>query len=206
MVAFLEWHVSLKKRNESRYSWLLFFIPVIVIAGLVIVPILGDITGGNLGRLEVEATASVYPKGTIALTVQVNVNGTSVTTPSTLNLHQGYYTVTFPSVAGYWPPTTRQVPVQSGKTVYAVQNYVPIRKVVSFGQASFNSTHVAAVHGVTPVIWVNVSSQVVTLQTSFFGTRPVQPRENTSYVFQTVGTFTYSIFGEQSVSGTVTVS
>ena len=81
-----------------------------------------------------------------------------------------------------------------------------IKKVIGFSQNSFNSTSLTAVHGVTPVIWVNVSSQVVTLQSKFFGTIPVQPGRNASFVFQAAGTFNFWIFNDQSVAGTITVS
>lgn len=196
----------LKKKKESKYSPLLFFIPIIVVGALVVVAFVSSFSGSGNGSLQVEATASLYPSGSVNLAVQAGVNGTVVTTPSTLSLRPGHYVVTFADVQGFWAPTSKHIPVQSGKTVFAVEDYTPIKEVVDFSSTSFNSTHLTAVHGVTPVIWRNVSSQVVTLQSKFFGTIPVQPGGNTSYVFQTTGTYTFWIYNDQSVAGTITVS
>jgi hypothetical protein len=197
----------LRKKKESRFSSLLFFIPVVVVTLLVVVALMGDLPGGSRdGKLQVEAKAYPYDSAPVSLSVEASVNGTAMRTPSNLSLTPGHYVVVFPTLAGYSPPSSRKVPVQAGTTTFAIGTYTPIWKVISFSQTYFNSTHISAVHGVTPVFWVNVSGQVVTLQSSFFGTRPIQPGGNTSFVFQTTGTFTFWIYGDQSVQGSVTVT
>jgi hypothetical protein len=196
----------MKKRKESRYSWLLFFIPIIIVAGLVFVAAYGSLFGNNMGELRVQAEAMPYHSPATSLSVQASVNGTALTTPSSLSLAAGKYTVSFASAAGYYPPTTRHVTVLAGKTSYAVSVFVPIKKVITFTPTAFNSTRITATHQVTPVFWVNISDQVVTLQSAAFGSRPIQPGGNMSMVFQSPGTFTFWIYGNSGVLGQVTVS
>ena len=195
------------KRKESRYSWLLFFIPVIVIGALVLAPILAGAFGrGNFGTLIVEANGHPYHSKPVSLQVQATINSMSVTTPSRSSLASGRYLISFATVPGYYPVPSRSIPLQAGQDTYAVGDYYPIKTVIDFTSSTFNATRAHAVHGVTPVFWVNTSNQIVTLQSTFFGTLQVVPGGNATYIFQAVGTFEFWIYNNPGVLGTVTVS
>ncbi|HXW37862.1 MAG TPA: hypothetical protein VEJ36_08190 [Nitrososphaerales archaeon] len=194
------------KKKESRYSWLLFFVPLLILSLAVAVPLISDSLGGNQGRLDVVATAYPYHESPISLIVQAEVNGTIVTTPDVLHLVAGYYAVEFPVQDGYTSPATKTAVVPAGVTATVVGSYYPIKKVIGFTEGYTNATRVSAIHGVTPVSWLNLSSQAVTLQSDFFGQLPIQPGENATMVFSQPGSYTWWVYTDKNVTGLITVS
>ena len=80
--------------------------------------------GSPNGTLVVEAQSS--GKNSVSLGVSVSINGQKATTPATLTLSQGTYTVTFSAVPWYTTPPARVVLVPAAKTSYVVGTYNPI--------------------------------------------------------------------------------
>jgi hypothetical protein len=136
----------------------------------------------------------------------VAIGTVSGTTPMTLSLSQGSYTVTFSALAWYTTPPPKYVTVLSGKDSYAVGVYDPIVEYVSVGGGQFNRTSLAVEHGVTPVVWVNPSSEDQIIFSQLTGRVEVPPMQNFTYVFQQKGTFTFSFPLNSSPSLEITTS
>ena len=95
--------------------------------------------------------------------------------------------------------------MSGGKAQYAIGFYSPVIKAIKTTEGGFNATAVTALHGVTPVIWVNMGTSVVTLQISGFNAFTLYPSQNFTYVFPGSGTFHYDIFNT-NYNGSVRVT
>jgi len=198
------WREDLKNRKKGgRIGTLLFFIPVILIMAVVVYAIVSA-TGSQNGTLVVEAQSSGQSSHVISLAVAVSVNGQKVTTPATLTLSQGTYTVTFSGIPWYVTPPTRVVLVPAAKTSYAVGTYDPIEEFVSVNGGSFNRTSLSVLHGVTPVVWINPSSTDQVIYSPPMGKVDIPPMQNFTYVFPQKGTFV--VYFPAGGSGSVDVS
>jgi len=140
------------------------------------------------------------------LNVTASVGSRDVTTPMTLSLAQGAYTVTFSAEPWFTTPTAIDVTVAGGKHAYAVGTYDPIVEYVSVGGGQFNSTSLDALHGVTPVVWVNPSSSDQIIYSQPTGRVEILPMQNYTYIFQHPGTFVFSFPLNASPNLQVTVS
>ena len=127
-----------------------------------------------------------------------------VTTPSTLALPQGVYTVTFNQLQWYQTPTPRTVSLPAGRTAYALAEYTPTLEVIRISSLGFDITSVAAKGGLSPVVWVNTSTQFVVLIGDQFVRAVINPNQNFTYVYQSTGHFQYSIW-QTDFAGTVDV-
>jgi len=183
-------------RKKRRFGTLLFFIPIVIIGGVIIYGFV-QIEFFSSGTLAVSALSYGKYSPQAPLHVKATVNGVTTTTPFNMTLRQGPYTVTFASLQWYKPalPLTRQV--RSGGTTFAIGVYVPALAPIAVSPTSFNATSVQVEHGVTPVAWMNTSDQNVLIQ----GGEPLQilipPHMNFTEVFQQPGTYVYAISGSQ---------
>ena len=143
--------------------------------------------GSPNGTLVVEAQSS--GKNSVSLGVSVSINGQKATTPATLTLSQGTYTVTFSAVPWYTTPPARVVLVPTAKTSYVVGTYNPIEEFVSVGGGGFNRTSLSVLHGVTPVVWVNPSTTDQVIYSPPMGKVDIPPMQNFTYVYPQAGTF-----------------
>ena len=94
--------------------------------------------------------------------------------------------------------------VLAGQTVYAVGVYQPLERIIAMSNGGFNQTAATALHGVTPVVWVN--REGTTLRLDIQGLEPVslQAGENYSHIFQSAGKYAFSVYGF-AAEGQVTV-
>ena len=176
------------KKSKSRHNpWitkLFFILPVLII---VILVVYAYVNLNAPGTLMIRAQTS----GDVQLKVTALVNGMSGQTPWTLTLGQGTYAVTFPTIQWYYPPPSRDVTLESGQTEYAVTVYQPIAKVIAVTSSGFNSTTVTALHGTTPVVWVNLGSSPAVFSGPLLGQTIIQAGQNDTYTFSAAGTYTY---------------
>ncbi len=179
-----------RRKAKKRFGFLLFVVPAILI-GLVVVYQIIEATYFQTGTLMVQAQSSDRYYPTVNLVVPANVGSKSGVTPFKLELAQGAYRVTFSEQQWYHTPSERFVNVVAGKTSYVVGVYDPIVKTVSISQGRFNSTQLAVMHGVTPVVWVNQMNDYVVMQSDLTGRVIIAPSQNFTYVFRNSGTFTF---------------
>ncbi len=184
---------------------LLFLIPIILIAAVVSYAII-EAGGSQNGKLIVEAQSSSRYYSPRSLNVDARVNGLTGTTPFNLTLAQGTYTVTFLGQRWYNAPPAKTVNVTAGKSSFVVGTYSPIVDFVSVAGGEFNASATAAMHGVTPVVWVNPTTEYVVIQSTPTGTVAIPPMGNYTFVFQHAGTYGISLPLTSSPNQVVTVS
>ena len=187
-----------RARRFSKAGHLLFFAPIAAIAFLVVFGLLGAASTRD-GTLVVEAVSSGRYAPSVPLHISATVEGKSADTPFNATLPQGYYTVTFGSAAWYLTPPPRSVSLRGGGTAYAVGTFDPVLKIVEITQTGFNSTSVSALHGVTPVVWINKGGSGVTLEIAPDTRIYLQPSQNYTTVFQAAGTYGFSVFNTDFV-------
>jgi len=189
--------------KNRRLGVFLFIIPIILVVALVAYAVI-DSTSFRNGTLIVEAQTSAKYYPARALGVPVSVSGKAGTTPYTVTLPAGTYTVTFSSARWFVSPQSRTVNLAGGETSYAVGIYDPIPVVVSVGQGRFNATSIEVMHAITPVVWVNPSSDYEVIFSNQTGRLFVPPLQNYTYVFSSQGKFAFSLVGTSSPELVVT--
>jgi hypothetical protein len=162
-------------------------LPVLVVAGVVLISVF---TTQTKGTIVVEANVS--GSGHQSLHVSASVGNQRGTTPFNVTVSQGVYKVTFSSVPWYRTPAPREVTLPGGGTMFAVGTYRPRSVVVAMTSSGFNSTRVTALHGVTPVVWVNLSGATVSLTGKGGVGIPIPNGGNFTIVFPNPGTYPYS--------------
>jgi hypothetical protein len=182
------------RKRRGRFGTLLFALPIVLIALVVAYQLISE-TYFNSGTLSVAAQSSgkYYPQ--VVLKVTATVGTQAGTTPFTLSVTQGTYTVNFSPMPWYSTPLSRTVSVVAGRTSYAVGVYDPIVKGVSVEANQFNVTSISAKHGVTPLVVINKMSVYAVIQGGPTGTIIIQPSQNYTNVFGSAGTYTFSILG-----------
>jgi hypothetical protein len=163
-----------------------------------------DATHSYSGTLVVRAQTSSKYYPAEYLNVSAFVSGQSRITPFTVTVAQGTYTVSFSGLRWFVTPQQRSVNVTSGVTSYVIGVYDPIPVVVSVGQNKFNSTSVTVLDRITPLIWTNPTSHSVVITSDTTGQISIPPMQNSTYVFQSQGTFSFSLVGSQSPKLVVT--
>jgi len=183
-------------KRRRRFGKLLFALPVILLVAAILY---GYFSVSQPGSLVVDArdAHTLNP-----LAVQAYVNGKSVTTPTTLSLVQGVYTVTFSDLLWYQTPGARTVSLPAGHTAYALGEYMPTPEIIRISSQGFDTTSISAKGGLSPVVWVNTSTQFVVLLGDQFNRVIINPNQNFTYVYQGTGHFQYSIW-QTDFAGTV---
>jgi hypothetical protein len=182
---------------------LLFFIPIVLVLALVAYAIFDTTTFRN-GTLVVNAETSNRYYSVRYLNVSVSVSGKPGITPLTLSLSQGTYTVSFASQQWFRSPQSRTVVLGAGQTSYVVGVYDPNPVLIAINQGAFNASKVAVMHGFTPLILINPTPDYQVVSSSFTGRIFIAPFQNYTYIFQTRGTFAFSLVGTHSPELTVT--
>jgi len=162
------------------------------------------------GELVVQAKAlDMHPmrKGQyIDLSVQATVEGVTKVTPFTLKLAPGTYLVSFSPLPWYRQLNPQvSVPLPAGATAYAIGLYEPMARVIAVTEGGFNVTKVNALHGITPVVWINLGSNFTVLNVQPLGRVVLRPGENFTWVFDEPGTYAYFLLFSPSISGSVEV-
>ena len=170
---------------DPRIGKLLFILPAVVI---LVIGVYAFVALNSPGKLVVLAETNGN-----SLQVPVSVNGHSYTTPVTLSLAQGDYTVTFGTLPYYYPPSARDAAVTPGNTAYATGDYVPQTFFVQTTSAGFNSTALVVLHGLNPVTWTNPSSSLVTFTGGPFQQVNLDPGKSYTYVFPNIGNYEFGI-------------
>jgi len=189
-----------KKRKTSRLRVLFFFIPIIVLGGVVAYGFINYALGPTTGTLHAEMRLAQYGDGTKIVAGNLQVDGKSVASPVDITIRQGSHVVAFPLVNGYWTPQSDSVDVLAGRRASAIGVYYPVKVVIAVSGLNFNVTRVNAIHGVTPVVWLNTSGQIVTIEGDSWTTASIFPGGNFTYVYRAAGTFA---FGFPSIHGAV---
>jgi len=161
----------------------------------------GYVASSQPGTLVVEArdAHTLNP-----LAVQAAVNGRFITTPTTLSLSQGVYTINFSQLPWYETPGPRTISLPAGGTAFALVEYAPTPEIIRISGVGFDITSVTAKAGLSPVVWVNTSTQSVVLVGEQFNRVIINPNQNFTYTYQSTGHFQYSIW-QTNFSGTVHV-
>ena len=187
------------RRKNNRFGTLLFIVPIVLVAALVAYAIVDTTSFGN-GTLIIRAQTSTKYYSALYLNVTVTAAGKSGTTPLTLSLPQGTYTVTFPSQQWFTPPPSRTVNLTSRGDSFVVGVYNPIPVSVSVNQDKFNTTKITVLHRVTPLIWVNPTQNYAVISSDLTGRIIIPPLQNATYVFQNPGSYVFTIVGSTSAS------
>ena len=180
-------------RRSKRLGRLAFFLPVVALIVLIIFGLVSYVSTQS-GTLIVEAVSSGRYAPSIQLHAPVTIGASTGTTPANFTLAAGYYTVDYGVLAWYVTPSPRDVSLSGGKTQYAVGYYSPVLRVIGITGGGFNLTAATALHGVTPVIWVNLGGSVVTLDIGHLNRFSLYPSQNFTYVFPSSGTFHFDVF------------
>jgi heme/copper-type cytochrome/quinol oxidase subunit 2 len=184
-------------RYNTKVGKLLFVIPAVVI---IVLGVYAFIHLNSPGVLIVRAEDENFAP----LAAPFTVNGNSYTTPENVSLSQGSYVVTFGTIPWYYPPVTRDVTIAPGYQAYAVGSYQPETKSVQVTPSGFNETAVVALHGVTPVTWINPSSSLVTFSGGPFQQVRLQSGQSYTYTFTTPESFVLNV-GTTNENMTVTI-
>lgn len=177
---------------KRRLGILLFLVPLMIIGTVIAYQLVQGIYS-QTGTLIVRAQSSARYYRSAGLNVSATVGVASGVTPFELELTQGTYKVKFSEQKWYHTPPERLVNVPNGKSSYIVGVYDPIVDEVLIGNSKFNSTELTAMHGVTPVVWINEMSESVVIDSSLTGRVSIAPSQNFTYIFQKVGVFTFSL-------------
>src|SRR5438445_467243 len=103
-----------RSKRRRRVGRLLFALPLLVLTAAIVYSYLVSSQPATL-VVEARDTHTLNP-----LAVQAHVNGNSVTTPTSLSLAQGVYTVTFSQLQWYQTPGDRIISLSAGHTAYAL--------------------------------------------------------------------------------------
>ena len=194
----------MKGRNRrNKFGTLLFFIPIALVLAIVVYAVL-DTTVFQNGTLVVRAQTSARYYPIEYLNTSVTVSGRSGITPYTLSLPPGTYTVNFPSEDWFTSPPSRSVTVTPGETSFVVGVYNPVPEIVAVNSGGFSVSKVTVLHRVTPLVWVNPSSDYQVISSNLTGRIFIPPLQNYTYVFQSKGAFGFSLVGSQSQGLVVT--
>jgi hypothetical protein len=180
----------MKSKGKSRYNQrvgkFLFIAPAAIIIILVLYAYVELHAPGTLDVRALDENGN-------QLHVEAAVNGNTVTTPANVSLAQGTYIVNFTTITWYYPPASRDVVVTPGMTSYADALYTPVTVFVQVTGSGFNVTRISALHGVTPVTWINPSSSLVTFSGGPFQQVRLNPGQSYSYTFTSAETFTINV-------------
>jgi hypothetical protein len=189
-----------RTKGSKPLGKFLFFIPVAAVLVLVILAIVSLIST-QTGTLVVRAESSNRYSPTVQLYPSVAVGANDERSPFNFSLSQGTYTVVYGPLSWYVTPPSRSIVLSGGRTEFAVAVYSPVIRSIAVTQNGFNSTSITAMHGVTPVVWINERNSTVVLEIS--GVRAtIAPSENYTRVFPSAGRETFDILNSES-SGTV---
>jgi hypothetical protein len=182
-----------RTRKSGRFGTLLFLAPTAAIMLIVLIGLVSN-EASTTGVLVVEALSSGKYSPAVPLQVSATVGTVTHLTPFNITVGAGEQTVVFGTLSWYLAPAPKSVVVVGGKTAYAVGIYFPIVRVITFNRDGFNSTAVTALHGVTPVVWINDGTVGVTLVITPNTRVYLQPSQNYTMVFKSAGTYGFSIF------------
>ncbi|MDG7008014.1 MAG: hypothetical protein JRN06_07195 [Nitrososphaerota archaeon] len=184
---------SKRSRRKTRFGNIIFWLPIAVVIGLVVVGLLAY-SPVRSGTLVVQAVSSSRYAPPVQLQVSATVGSVTKSTPFNLTLGLGQFTVVYSAVSWYYTPPPKVVTVSGGKTTFSIGTYDPILRAVSITGQGFNSTAVSALHGVTPVVWTNEESTFEVLEITSFGHYILQPGQNHTQIFPSRGNFSFDIF------------
>jgi hypothetical protein len=193
------------RKKRGRFGTFLFALPIIFFAVVIAYQLISE-TYFNSGSLTVAAQSSGKYYQAVPLNVTASVGKQTGTTPFTISLTQGSYTVNFLPIQWYSTPASRFVSVVAGRNSYALGVYDPIVRGVSIESNQFNVTSISAKHGVTPIVWTNGMSSYAVIQGGPSGNIIIQPSQNYTFVFQSAGTYTFNLFDSRAPDLVVLVS
>jgi hypothetical protein len=194
----------MKRRKPSRrVGLIIFLLPLLIVAGFAAILSYQYFSVGN-GTLFVNAVSSGRYSPSVSLKVQVKINGMTETTPFNTTEPDGTYVISFSAAPGYATPENKTVVVSRGSSVYAVATYSPTVVIITLTADGFTPPSVNAVHGVTPVVWVDRTGVDSAIEVAPGVSRDLFADSNVTYIYQVAGTYTYSLNAGQW-TGTVSV-
>jgi hypothetical protein len=190
-----------RAKSSRRTGRIIFFIPIVVVLAIVLLAFVSFLTVQS-GTLEVMAQSSGRYSPSVSLHPYVSIGSTTQVAPFNLSLAQSQYTVVFGPLSWYKTPAPKTLVLSLGKTEFAVGVYSPIMRGIAVSQNGFNSSSVTALHGVTPIVWINVGTLPVSIEVSNGGRVLLNPSQNYTAIFSSTGTFSFDI-PNSGFSGTV---
>lgn len=179
-----------KKKQGAPYANILFWLPIGVIVLLVIVA-LNAIVANQNGTVVVRAVTSGRYSPQALFSASYTIGSARGVTPTNISLGTGPYTVIFGSVPWFKTPPPKSFYLPGGKTYYATGVYDPVPKVIAITSQGLNATKVAALHGVTPVVWVNWGPSYVVLEFQDGTHFQINPSQNYTRVFDSPGNYSF---------------
>ena len=191
-------------RKRARRGRLVFLIPIVLVIALIAYAVVIG-SASPYGTLVVGAQTSGRYFQAFGLNASADIGGHTGTTPFSLSLSQGTYTVVYGNLPWFSTPPAKSVTVLPGKTAYAIAEYNPLVESVAIQNGKFNQTALGAEHGVTPVVWVNGMGTSVSLYSNETGSISILPMQNFTHVFTSPGTYLFSVSPKALPSLTIVV-
>jgi hypothetical protein len=196
--------------RKTKVTWILFLIPIMITSIFVFYGIIISYLQPKFGTLIIKTIVLDNDQHKITeLTVSVAVDGSIYRSPVNISLAPGLHKVSFFEVMGYRTPLEKFVNVLPGKEAYAIGVYTPVEFIINITKNKIvftNITNIAIIHGVTPVVFVNVSDEPVQLGSYLFDSPVLAPHQNYTKIFESPGLYRFWILGNSSVSSEIYVS
>jgi plastocyanin len=173
-----------------KLGTLLFFIPIILIGGIVIYAYASlIIPQPRFGTIILKAQVSIKDSQQKEIHVYASIAGETYLTPANVSMPPGKYSISFQQVDGLKSPEGCNIDVVAGKTLYCVGEYTPIQAVVNVYSNYFEPSKVYAYSNITPVVWVNKNQNYTVLIIQPLGRIVIPPNQNFTYTYNDAGTY-----------------
>lgn len=192
-----------KKKRNSRLQNLAFFIPIILVIIFVVFAVASNFLNQD-GTIVIRAASSGRYYPTAFLQAPFSVAGTSGVTPDNISLVHGSYTVIFGKLTWYRTPAPMTFYLAGGRTYFATGIYAPVLGVFAISSQSINASSVSALHGITPIVWLNRSGSAITIEFHGGGRAQIAPGGNFTFVYQTPGEYQFTTV-PNNLNGTIEV-
>lgn len=179
-----------KGKRKAPYANLIFWLPIVLVVVLVIFA-LTTLVLNQTSTVVIRAMTSGRYSPQVSLRASYTMGGVTGFTPSNQSVGQGEQTIVFGALPWYKTPSPLSFYLPGGKTYYATAVYSPILAGFAITSQGLNATKVTALHGVTPVVWLNQGSSVAILEFQDGSRALIPPSQNYTRVFSLPGDFTF---------------
>jgi hypothetical protein len=183
----------------------LFVIPILLVVSLVVYEYFESIQPGTLNIVAYSedkyTLRGVQRPVLVSVSVQNSAGTTNSRTPTSLSLTQGTYTLAFGDLSWYLTPTSRSVSVVHGKSTNVTGLYEVVARVIAVSSSGFNTSQVTGFHGVTPIIWTNLTTQTVTFMKRVPGGSVVlDPGQNYTIIYAEPGSYEFTTLSRNATA------
>ena len=175
----------------------LFILPILVIVSLVGYEYFESNQSGTLNIVAYSedkyTQRGLQMQVLVSVSVQDSTGTTNSRTPTSLTIKQGTYSVSFGDLSWYHTPSSKSVSVIHGQISNITGLYEVIARVIAVYGTGFNTTQVVGLHGVTPIIWTNPTTQTVTfLKRVPGGSVVLDPGQNYTIIYAEPGSYEFT--------------